>query len=72
MNFKLLVIYFVSLGICSFSTIYKTSCFKNMLCRQILGNMLWSLVPVVNTFKAILWIASMIIEKTRGPGEPRP
>lgn len=72
MNFKLLVIYFVSLGICSFSTIYKTSCFKNMLCRQILGNMLWSLVPVVNTFKAILWIVSMIIEKTRGPGEPRP
>lgn len=72
MNFKLLVIYFVSLGICSFSTIYKTSCFKNMLCRQILGNMLWSLVPVVNTFKAILWIDSMIIEKTRGPGEPRP
>lgn len=72
MNFKLLVIYFVSLGICSFSTIYKTSCFKNMLCRQILGNMLWSLVPVVNTFKALLWITSMIIEKTRGPGEPRP
>lgn len=72
MNFKLLVLYFVSLGICSFSTIYKTSCFKNMLCRQILGNMLWSLVPVVNTFKALLWITSMIIEKTRGPGEPRP
>jgi len=63
MNYKLLVIYFVSLGICSFSTIYKTSCFKNMLCRQILGNMLWSLVPVVNTFKALLWITSMLVER---------
>lgn len=66
MSFNLLIVYFVSLGICSFSTIYKTSCFKSMLCRQILGNLIWSLVPVVNTFKAILWIASMIVERTRG------
>lgn len=65
MSFNLLIVYFVSLGICSFSTIYKTSCFKSMLCRQILGNLIWSLVPVVNTFKAILWIASMIVERAR-------
>lgn len=70
MNLKLLIVYFVSLGICSFSTIYKTSCFKSMLCRQILGNMAWSLVPVVNTFKAILWIASMIVEKSRQKNPP--
>jgi hypothetical protein len=60
--YPLLIIYFVSLGICSLSTIYKTSCFKNMLCRQVLGNMFWSLIPVVNTFKAGLWIVSMIVE----------
>lgn len=60
--YPLLIIYFVSLGICSLSTIYKTSCFKNMLCKQILGNMFWSLIPVVNTFKAGLWIVSMIVE----------
>jgi len=64
MPYKLLIIYFVSLGVCSLSTIYKTSCFKSMLCRQILGNMLWSLIPVVNTFKALLWLASMIVERT--------
>jgi hypothetical protein len=63
MPYKFLIIYFVSLGVCSLSTIYKTSCFKSMLCRQILGNMLWSLIPVVNTFKALLWIASVIFEK---------
>lgn len=62
MQYQLLIVYFVSLGICSLSTIYKTSCFKNMLCRQILGNMFWSLIPVVNTFKAGLWIVSMVIE----------
>ncbi|MEZ0238436.1 MAG: hypothetical protein ACAH06_10265 [Methylophilaceae bacterium] len=60
--YPLLIIYFVSLGICSLSTIYKTSCFKNMLCKQILGNIFWSLIPVVNTFKAGLWIVSMIVE----------
>lgn len=51
-----LVIYFVSLGVCSLSTIYRTVKFRNVLCRQIIVNMLWSLVPVVNTFKALLWI----------------
>jgi|GEM_PF-1132100 len=61
-QYQLLIIYFISLGICSFSTIYKTSCFKNMLCRRILGNMFWSLIPVVNTFKAGLWIVSLMIE----------
>jgi hypothetical protein len=61
-QYQLLIVYFVSLGICSLSTIYKTSCFKNMLCRQILGNMFWSLIPVVNTFKAALWLISMLIE----------
>ena len=55
-----LVIYFVSLGICSLSTIYKTVSFKNMLCRQIMGNMFWSLIPVVNTFKALLWIMTSL------------
>ena len=60
--YPLLIIYFISLGICSLSTIYKTSCFKNMLCKQILGNIFWSLIPVVNTFKAGLWIVSMIVE----------
>ena len=61
-QYQLLIVYFVSLGVCSFSTIYKTSCFKNMFCRQILGNMLWSLIPVVNTFKALLWLVSLVIE----------
>jgi len=61
-QYQLLIIYFVSLGVCSLSTIYKTSCFKNMLCRQILGNMFWSLIPVVNTFKAGLWIVSLGVE----------
>jgi hypothetical protein len=65
--YPLLIGYFVSLGICSFSTIYKTSCFKSMLCRQILGNMIWSLVPVVNTFKALLWMASLVIERFSKP-----
>lgn len=54
-----IIIYFVSLGVCSLSTIYKTVCFKSMLCRQIMGNMFWSLVPVVNTFKALLWMLTM-------------
>lgn len=62
MQYPLLIIYFVSLGVCSLSTIHKTACFKSMLCRQILGNMFWSLIPVVNTFKALLWIASLGIE----------
>lgn len=61
-QYKLLILYFVSLGVCSLSTIFKTSCFKNMLCRQILGNMFWSLIPVVNTFKALLWLASLVVE----------
>lgn len=56
-----IIIYFVSLGICSLSTIYKTVSFKNMFCRQIMGNMFWSLVPVVNTFKALLWILTTIL-----------
>lgn len=56
-----IIIYFVSLGVCSLSTIYKTVSFKNMLCRQIMGNMFWSLVPVLNTFKALLWILTMIL-----------
>jgi hypothetical protein len=30
-----------------------------MLCRQIMGNMFWSLVPVLNTFKAMLWLLTM-------------
>lgn len=66
---ELLIIYFVSLGICSLSTIYKTACFNSMLCRQIIGNMLWSLVPVVNSFKALLWLASLACEwwQTRSP-----
>jgi len=56
-----IIIYFVSLGICSLSTIYKTVNFKNMFCRQIMGNMFWSLIPVVNTFKALLWILTTIL-----------
>jgi len=56
-----IIIYFVSLGICSLSTIYKTVSFKNMFCRQIMGTMFWSLVPVVNTFKALLWILTTIL-----------
>ena len=63
-----LVVYFVSLGLCSLSTIYKTFCYKSMLCRQIMGNLLWNLVPVVNTFKAILWLWSMVVQR-RGNGE---
>jgi Na+/H+ antiporter NhaC len=65
MPFDFLIIYFVSLGICSLSTIYKTTCFKSMLCRQIIGNMFWSLVPVVNTLKAMLWLMSLIVDKLR-------
>jgi len=56
-----IIIYFVSLGVCSLSTIYKTVSFKNMFCRQIMGNMFWSLIPVVNTFKALLWILTTIL-----------
>ncbi len=62
LQYQLLIAYFISLGICSLPTIYKTSCFKNMLCGQILGNMFWSLIPLVNTFKALLWIASLVVE----------
>lgn len=57
-----LVVYFVSVGLCSLSTIYKTACFKSMSCRQILGNMFWSLVPVVNTFKSLLWLATLAMQ----------
>lgn len=67
MAYEFLIIYFLSLGVCSLSTIYKTACFKSMMCRQIMGNMFWSLIPVVNTFKAILWVMSLVIEKTRPP-----
>lgn len=56
-----IVVYFVSLGLCLLSTIYKTTCFKNMLCRQILGSIFWSLIPVMNTFKAILWLLALAI-----------
>lgn len=62
MVYHLLIIYFVSLGICSFSTIHKTSCLNNIKCRQIMGNMFWSLIPVMNTFKAILWVISLIVD----------
>lgn len=65
MPFDFLIVYFVSLGICSLSTIYKTACFKSMLCRQIMGNMFWSLVPVVNTFKALLWLLSLLVDSVR-------
>jgi len=58
--YMFLVFYFVSLGVCSFSTIYKSSYFKNMGWKQILGNMFWSLIPIANTFKALLWIFSLI------------
>lgn len=56
-----IVVYFVSLGLCLLSTIYKTTCFKNMLCRQILGSIFWSLIPVMNTFKAILWLLALAV-----------
>ncbi|SNR68634.1 hypothetical protein SAMN05192560_0478 [Methylobacillus rhizosphaerae] len=56
-----LVIYFVSLGLCLLSTIYKTACFKSMLCRQILGSVFWSLIPIMNTFKALLWLLSLAV-----------
>jgi hypothetical protein len=69
MTTELIILYFVSLGLCSLSTIYKTFCFKSMLCRQIMGNMLWSLVPVVNTFKAILFLISLI-RKPDMPDQP--
>lgn len=60
-----LVVYFISVGLCSLSTIYKTACFKSMNCRQILGNMFWSLVPVVNTFKSILWLATLAVQAVK-------
>lgn len=56
-----LVVYFFSLGLCLLSTIYKTACFKSMLCRQILGSVFWSLIPVMNTFKALLWLLSLAV-----------
>lgn len=56
-----LVVYFFSLGLCLLSTIYKTACFKSMLCRQILASVFWSLVPVMNTFKALLWLLSLLV-----------
>jgi hypothetical protein len=69
MIYNALIIYFVSLGICSFSTIYKTSCLNNMKCRQIIGNLFWSLIPVMNTFKAILWIISLVADLSRRPSK---
>lgn len=65
MPFEFLVIYFVSLGVCSLSTIYKTTCFESMLCRQVMGNLFWSLVPVVNTLKALLWLISLVVQRLR-------
>jgi len=65
MPYKYLIIYFVFLGICLLSTIYKTFYFKKMLRRQIVGTMFWSFVPVANTFKALLWIITMLVEKYR-------
>jgi len=72
MTYTLLIIYFVSLGICSFSTIYKTSCMNNMRCRQIIGNLFWSLIPVMNTFKAILWILSLIVDLVKKLQQKKP
>lgn len=60
-----LVIYFVSLGVCSLSTIYKAVSFRNVFCRQIMGNMFWSLIPVINTFKAMLWLLALIVGHVR-------
>lgn len=37
-----------------------------MLCRQIMGNMFWSLVPVLNTFKALLWLFTLAAGYIRG------
>ena len=36
-----------------------------MRCRQIMGNMFWSLIPVVNTLKALLWLMSLLFDLTR-------
>lgn len=60
-----LVIYFVSLGVCSLSTIYKAVSLRNVFCRQIMGNMFWSLIPVVNTFKAMLWLLALAVGYVR-------
>jgi hypothetical protein len=30
-----------------------------------MGNMFWSLVPVLNTFKAILWVSTLSIDYIR-------
>jgi len=65
MPVEFLVVYFVSLAVCSLSTIYKTACFDSMPCRLIMGSMFWSLVPVVNTLKALLWLVSLLVEATR-------
>lgn len=72
MTSNLLILYFVSLGVCSFSTIYKTSCLNNMKCRQIIGNMFWSLIPVMNTFKAMLWLISLAVDLVRKLREAKP
>lgn len=60
-----LIVYFVSLGVCSLSTIYKAVSTRNLFCRQLLGNLFWSLVPVVNTFKALLWVLTLLLERWR-------
>ena len=67
MPLEFIVIYFASLGVCSLSTIYKTACFDSMRCRQIMGNMFWSLIPVVNTLKALLWLMSLLFDRLRRP-----
>ena len=65
MPLEFIVIYFASLGVCSLSTIYKTACFESLPCRQIIGNMFWSLIPVINTLKALLWLMSLLFDLTR-------
>ena len=65
MPLEFIVVYFVSLGVCSLSTIYKTACFDSMRCRQIMGNMFWSLIPVVNTLKALLCLMSLLFDRLR-------
>ena len=62
MPYQFLIIYFVSLGVCLLSTIYKTYYFKKMQRGRIIGTIFWSFVPVANTFKALLWIVLVLLE----------
>lgn len=45
---------------------------NNMRCRQIIGNLFWSLIPVMNTFKAILWILSLIVDLVKKLQQKKP